>query len=74
MLQGGKKTRSELALYVFLVVIGAFVILRTITSLWLPFGWDHGAMAATGHVYLEGGFPTETLGTSRALPRSLASR
>jgi hypothetical protein len=40
-----------------LILFGLFVFARTIASLWLPFGWDHGMMAEVGHTYFKGGLP-----------------
>jgi cytochrome b561 len=42
---------------IVLVLLALFVCARTIASLWLPFGWDHGMMAEVGHTILEGGLP-----------------
>ena len=42
---------------ILLIFLGMFVFVRTIFSLWLPFGWDHGMMAEVGHTFLEGGLP-----------------
>jgi 4-amino-4-deoxy-L-arabinose transferase-like glycosyltransferase len=42
---------------ILLIFLGLFVFVRTILSLWLPFGWDHGMMAEVGHTILEGGLP-----------------
>jgi hypothetical protein len=42
-----------------LVVAGAFAVacFSAITSLWLPFGWDHGMIAAVADAIAHGGLP-----------------
>jgi 4-amino-4-deoxy-L-arabinose transferase-like glycosyltransferase len=51
------KPSSVGARRILLILLGLFVCARTIASLWLPFGWDHGMMAEVGHAYLKGSLP-----------------
>lgn len=43
--------------HLFLGAIFAFAALYSLASLWLPFGWDHGIMAAVGSEMARGGLP-----------------
>lgn len=44
---------TDVAIAATMVVL----LIRAVTSVWMPFGYDHGIMAATGHSYLTGGMP-----------------
>jgi len=46
--------RAALALVTFLALLAAFWCL---SSLWLPFGWDHGVFGAVSDVIRRGGLP-----------------
>jgi 4-amino-4-deoxy-L-arabinose transferase-like glycosyltransferase len=57
IMYGQAKLPSVGSHLILLILLGLFVCVRTILSLWLPFGWDHGMMAEVGHTFLEGALP-----------------